>query len=71
MYSFFLGVYAMLFEISFIPFVSRFKISLIYDGTIQFEHLKTVFAMQGSDLWKTGNQFVFRISIAPSVSVRL
>ena len=50
MYSFFLGIYAMPFEIGFIPFVSRFKISLIYDGTIQFEHLKTVFAMQGSDL---------------------
>ena len=33
---------------------------LLYDGTIPFQYLKTVVAMQDSTLPETGSQFIFQ-----------
>ena len=42
-----------------IPINGGLNISLIYDGTIPFQYLKTVVAMQDSTLLETNSQYVF------------
>ena len=42
-----------------IPINGGLNISLTYDGTIPFQYLKTVVAMQDSTLLETDSQYVF------------
>ena len=48
-----------------IPINGGFNISLIYDGTIPFQYLKTVVAMQDSALLETDSQYVFSKWVPP------
>ena len=41
-------------------FLEGLNISLIYDGRVLFQYLKTAVAMEGSSLSETGKQFIRR-----------